>query len=188
MGSGATSDEKLAFIEDEIKNIDGDLCEIGVWKGYTFHRIAKMAARRNCMAHAFDSFQGMNDPSPEHDSDHYPKGKFNVGGVENFSKLMDVQGAVQASYRLWPGYIPDCYEGAGDLRFAFVYLDVDVYQPTVDSLAWLWPRLAPGGLLMLDDFIGSRDFEATKAIKEWLPTQEHEQLQLENSQLLLRKK
>ena len=30
-------------------------------------------------------------------------------------------------------------------------LDIDVYRPTLNSLNRLWPKLVPGGLIVLDD-------------------------------------
>ena len=37
-------------------------------------------------------------------------------------------------------------------RFAFVHIDVDLYQPTRDSIEFFYPRLNPGGILLLDDY------------------------------------
>lgn len=34
---------------------------------------------------------------------------------------------------------------------AFVLLDVDVYRPTLNSLNRLWPKLVPGGMMVVDD-------------------------------------
>ena len=36
-------------------------------------------------------------------------------------------------------------------RAAFVLIDVDIYKPTENALARLWPKIAPGGLIVFDD-------------------------------------
>lgn len=36
-------------------------------------------------------------------------------------------------------------------RAAFVLLDVDIYKPTENALARLWPKIAPTGLIVFDD-------------------------------------
>jgi hypothetical protein len=60
------------------------------------------------VAHAFDSFVGMDEPSPEAGSG-YPKGRFNIGGVERFAGLMRAEGLMPDAYRCGRGYIPDCF-------------------------------------------------------------------------------
>ncbi len=41
---------------------------------------------------------------------------------------------------------------ASDARFAFVHVDVDLYQPTRDAIDFFYPRLLPGGILLFDDY------------------------------------
>ena len=36
--------------------------------------------------------------------------------------------------------------------FSFVHLDVDLYQSTKDGLAWFYPRLNRGGILISHDY------------------------------------
>jgi O-methyltransferase len=36
-------------------------------------------------------------------------------------------------------------------RAAFVLIDVDIYKPTENALMRLWPKIAPGGLIVFDD-------------------------------------
>jgi O-methyltransferase len=53
---------------------------------------------------------------------------------------------------LRPGYVPETLAGLEDERFAFVLLDLDLYDPTVASLEFFYPRLAPGGYLVMHDY------------------------------------
>ena len=38
-------------------------------------------------------------------------------------------------------------------NIAFALLDVDLYKPTLNSLNRLWPKVAPGGIIIIDDCI-----------------------------------
>jgi O-methyltransferase len=167
MGTGCTTSVKLAQIETMIADVPGDVAEIGTAGGATTHRLAGMASRRGCLVHAFDSFVGMPEPG-KFDSAHYPRGKYDAGGVDGFRRIMDGFKADPAYYRLWPGWVPDCFLGAEQLRFAFAFVDVDVYEATGLSLQWVWPRLVANGILLADDYFPGGKIMASKAIDEWL--------------------
>lgn len=36
--------------------------------------------------------------------------------------------------------------------FCFVHIDVDLYQPTYDSLAFFYERTSSGGIILCDDY------------------------------------
>ena len=188
MGTGCTTNAKLAQIETMIADVPGDLAEIGTAGGATTHQLADMAARRGCLVHAFDSFCGMPEPG-EFDSAHYPKGKYDVGGVAGFRRIMDGFNADPAYYRLWPGWVPDCFAGAENLRFAFAFVDVDVYEATGISLEWVWPRLVTNGILLADDYFPDSKIMAGKAIDEWLSEAgtDMDIIENKNNQLMIRK-
>jgi O-methyltransferase len=37
-------------------------------------------------------------------------------------------------------------------RFSFVHLDVDLYQPTMDSLEFFYGKMSPGNIILCDDY------------------------------------
>jgi O-methyltransferase len=39
-----------------------------------------------------------------------------------------------------------------DRNFRLCHCDVDVYQSAKDVFDWVWPRLAPGGVIVFDDY------------------------------------
>jgi macrocin-O-methyltransferase TylF-like protien len=179
----------LEWMAGRVAELAGDFAEIGVFRGAAFRKLAQLAHRQNKLAHAFDSFSGMAEPSV-HDGAQYPPGKFDIGGPEQFVKLMNEAGVPRDYYRLWPGYIPACFENVpAAQRFSLAILDVDHYQPTVDGLEWLQGRIVAGGILALDDYLESHTILATKAIKEFLARQPaFEILASFNQQLILKKR
>ena len=50
------------------------------------------------------------------------------------------------------GWIPDQFSDVADARFCFVHIDVDLFQPTRDSLDFFYPRMVRGGLIVCDDY------------------------------------
>jgi hypothetical protein len=187
--SGSWHHSDLAWLAGLVAEVPGDFAEVGVFRGAAFRRVAALAYSQDRMAHAFDSFRGMAPPQVVGD-EHYAAGKFDIGGPDAFVKLMDEAGVRRDAYRLWAGFIPECFADAPEsLRFALAILDVDHYQPTVDGLKWLAPRISPGGILALDDYIPAIDLLATKAIKEFLGSESCFDVVAEfNQQLILRRK
>ena len=186
--SGVWNHADIEYLTGSVRDVEGDFAEIGVFRGKAFWKISKLANEQNKIAHAFDSFRGMDNPSPE-DFGHYPKGKFDIGGTEKFISIMSEYGVSQDMYRLHAGYIPDCFQGFDDsLQFSFVILDLDHYKPTLDALAWVWHRINPSGILALDDYIPGHQKLASKAIKEFIQKcDDFEIVDFFNHQLIIRK-
>ena len=63
----------------------------------------------------------------------------------------------------YKGWIPERFREVESLRFSFVHVDVDLEQPTRDSLEFFYPRLSPGGVLLCDDYGSSLCPGATSA-------------------------
>jgi len=143
-----------------------DVAEIGVLGGRVFKHLVEWAESQGFRAHAFDSFAGMDTPSPC-DSTMYPKGSLSVGGVINFVRRMESFGCNGDAYYVWPGYIPDCFATVPkDLCFGFVRIDVDHFRPTLLAAWWAWDKLVPGGCMSFDDWLPDLPkVPATDAIK-----------------------
>ena len=164
------SNRNLLNLLARVTDVPGDFVEIGVFRGHTFKRLATIAHALGKTAHAFDSFEGMAPPTDK-DLGYYPQGKLSVGGVAAFEQIMRDGGAPAGSYRLWPGFIPHCFDGF-DAPVSFALVDVDQYSPTVDAIAWIWPRLSANAILILDDYFHKREGLASLAIDEWLQKQD----------------
>jgi len=186
--TGTWDHADIEWLASKVRTVAGDFAEIGVFRGAAFRKLATLASQQGKLAHAFDSFVGMNEPAAE-DGGHYPKGKFDIGGPDQFASLMTEAGVERNCYELWPGYVPDCFAALPlDRRFSLAILDVDHYHPTVDALRWLSPRISRQGILALDDFLPHADILASKAIKEFLLTNhDFERIAFFNQQLILRK-
>ena len=52
----------------------------------------------------------------------------------------------------YEGWIPERFDDVADCEFAFVYVDVDLYEPTYNSPDFFYERMVPGGILVCDDY------------------------------------
>jgi hypothetical protein len=73
-----------------------------------------------------------------------------------------------ANVQVYRGWIPQRFGEVAARRFSFVHIDVDLYEPTRDSIEFFYPRLAPGAVLVCDDYGIVTCPGATKAIEDFL--------------------
>ena len=52
----------------------------------------------------------------------------------------------------YPGWIPERFDHVKDRVFSFVHIDVDLYEPTLHSLRFFYPRMEAGGIILCDDY------------------------------------
>lgn len=165
MGSGSLDNAVLQTVLD-FPWVHGDVAEIGVYKGSLFERLVRWSHRNSVMAHAFDSFQGMDEPGPHDASEKYPRGHLSVGGVEKFVDLMNACGLHRSWYKLWPGFIPLCFRDTESVCCQFIYIDLDHYAATIGAIDWAVAHISPGGVIGFDDWFPHRDVGASLAIKD----------------------
>jgi len=184
---GKLHDSDLVKAMSLVYSVPGDIAEIGVFKGELFNRLCGFAEARGCIAHAFDSFVGMEDPTGNDDG-YYQRGRFNIGGPRAFVTFMDSYKVDRDRYAVHPGFIPDCFATARSLSFAFVYVDVDHYYPTLVSALWAFSHLRPGGVVGFDDYFSDGPSRlASRAIKQVLAMSNLDiVLETDNHQLFVR--
>jgi hypothetical protein len=146
------------------KGVPGDTAECGVFRGATSYTICAFAEQAGLARthHAFDSFEGLSEPT-HLDGRHWRKHDLScdLASVrERLSRFRRV--------RYHKGWIPECFPEVGALSFSFVHIDVDIYEPTRDSIAFFYPRLSDGGILVCDDYGFAVCPGATKAIDDYL--------------------
>ena len=131
-----------------VEHLDGAAIECGAYRGASAFVMMKMAlqgSRRTL--HVCDSGKGLSKPGPK-DGQRWRGGEFSDDNHELISRLTERRGTV--CYHM--GWIPESFENIADEVFAFIHLDVDLYQPTLDSCRWLYSQLHVGGVLVCDDY------------------------------------
>jgi hypothetical protein len=131
------------------EGIRGDVAELGVYKGNTAALLAKLARLQGTTAFLFDTFEGFSSTDLHGlDSDKLPQfGDTSLDAVERLvgkENVRFVKGQFPESLKLVPQ----------DLSYCLVHLDCDLYAPTKAAIEYFYPRLTPGGFLIMHDYSG----------------------------------
>jgi predicted O-methyltransferase YrrM len=147
MPTAPTFEHPIATLEHALSlaPAEGMALEFGVATGRTLSVIA--AARANSQVFGFDSFQGL----PEDWRTNIPAGTFKVDQVP------DVPG-VELVVGLFADTLPDFF-AHHDGPVAFMHLDADLYSSTVTVLEHVGPRLAPGSVIVFDEYFNYPGWE-----------------------------
>ncbi len=129
-----------------VASLDGDMAECGAYKGASSFLICRRIAGLGKKHHIFDSFEGLSAPITEDGS--YWKKRDLVSSEEIIREnLKEFDFVVYHK-----GWIPEKFNDVSDTRFCFVHLDIDLFQPTLDSLRFFYERMTPGGIILCDDY------------------------------------
>jgi hypothetical protein len=140
--------------------IPGATAECGAYQGLTSYMICRRT-QPGKSHHVFDSFQGLSTPLPV-DGEHWAKGDM-VATEQQFR-----QNLVGFDVEVHAGWIPDRFDEVANTTFCFVHVDVDLYEPTRDSVSFFYERMSPGGVLVFDDYGFSNCPGATRAVDEFM--------------------
>jgi predicted O-methyltransferase YrrM len=124
---------------------EGMALEFGVAAGRTLAVIA--AARGQKQVYGFDSFQGL----PEDWRTNIPAGTFKTDA------LPEIPGA-ELIVGLFEDTLPD-FLTSHNGPVAFVHLDADLYSSTKTVLRHVGPRLAPGSVIVFDEYFNYPGWE-----------------------------
>lgn len=152
-----------------------DIAECGVWKGHSAWMIAEIFSKNQFSGyfHIFDSFEGgLSDKTDKDENLVRKMTNEEIKLEKEIFSSREVQVANVLSnfdfVNLYPGWIPNRFDEVANKQFSFVHIDVDLYQPTLDSLEFFWPRVAKGGYVVVDDYGSSQFPGATTAVDEFL--------------------
>lgn len=119
----------------------GCFVEVGVYKGGSAQYLSIVAERQGRQLHLFDTFSGMPVSGP---LDGHPIGDFSD------TSAAAVQALIPRAI-LHPGTFPQTMPA--DLPpIAFAHIDCDQYESIKACIDHLFPRLAPGGVMLFDDY------------------------------------
>ena len=146
-------------------HIPGDLAECGCYVGVSAWFMAKEAPDREFFL--FDSFEGLSTPDSE-DSTLQGVQEWRVGDLKTTEDVLRKNLAEFSHIHVLKGWIPERFPEIAERQFRLVHIDVDLYQPTLDSLKFFYPRLSPGGVIVMDDYGFLTCPGATKAAHEFM--------------------
>lgn len=148
-------DRRYVLIEfaRSTRNLKGSTAECGVARGVGSALICKAleGTYSDTDRHfGFDAFQGLAEPTELDRMTSSAEG-WKAGDVAHDGSLARAAFEAFAQAELRVGWIPETFMGLEERQYRFVHIDVDLAESTHESLAYFYPRLAAGGIMILDD-------------------------------------
>ncbi len=135
-----------------VRGVDGDLVELGVYRGWTARLLHAYLPERTL--HLFDTFAGFasEDVAAERATTGHVANAGDFGDTSE-SSVRSLVGGDESRVRTYPGMFPQTFPPAlGERRFAFVHLDADLYEPILAGLQTFYPLVTPGGFIVVHDY------------------------------------
>ena len=145
------------LLRERLPNVDGDFIECGVGLGGMSVFLGQYAEQFDRKIYSLDSFEGLPAPDPLNDNPYflendYRGSQFGPALVERVRQTVADAGYGNRTTVI-PGYFDETLQQLpADAKFSFVHIDVDLYVSALQPLEALFPRLASGGMLVVDDF------------------------------------
>lgn len=140
-------------------DVAGDVIETGVWRGGAtiFMRgVLKAHDVTDRVVWVADSFAGLPPPDTANypadagmDLCDVPELAVDLETVrDNFARY----GLLDEQVRFLAGYFRDTLPEAPIERLSLLRLDGDLYESTLQALTFLYPKVSPGGFVIVDDY------------------------------------
>ncbi|GAB4092302.1 class I SAM-dependent methyltransferase [Flaviaesturariibacter terrae] len=168
-----TSPERLFTLSTAVRyvvknRIQGDFVECGVWRGGSSMMMAieLLAAGELRDLYLYDTYEGMSEPGAEDvdlnqnsaDKLLQRSQKTNESIIWAYATLEDVRqnlsrtGYPAANTHYVQGKVEDSIPATLPRTIALLRLDTDWYESTRHELLHLYPLVAPGGVVIIDDY------------------------------------
>lgn len=187
-----TSVERLSALCEAVKyvvasKIPGDIVECGVWKGGSMMAVAHtllLLKDHSRHLHLFDTFEGMTTPSEKDVSLHGDVASellkthqkedqdsaWCCASLDAVKAAIDSVGYDLEKIHFIQGKVEDTIPEQAPAVISLLRLDTDWYESTRHELIHLFPRLSPGGVIIIDDYGHWKG--ARRAVDEYIQAQE----------------
>lgn len=141
--------DRKFFVKNLLKltnGLDGHLAECGVYQGTTSWLMCDHYRNGDKHFFGFDSFEGLSQPV-DLDRSYWTKGDLSTSEEIVKRNLAEFNFA-----QTFKGWIPEVFKKVEDHKYCFVHIDVDLFEPTRDSVEYFYPKLVKGAVMVCDDY------------------------------------
>ena len=149
----------------EALSVSGCIAELGTYKGdFAWQLNARFPEKT---LYLFDTFEGFDerDITTERGKSSSKAQTNDFGDTNIQDVLFRMPNPEKIVIRR--GFFPDTAKGLEDERYSLVSLDVDLYAPTLAGLAYFYPRLSSGGIIILHDYNSLRFDGVRRAVADY---------------------
>jgi O-methyltransferase len=169
-----TSPARLKALIDAVRyllqeNIHGNIVECGVWRGGSMLAVAltlEQLGSDDRDLYLFDTYEGMTEPGEEDVDFHGVSAEDQLqaeerskeshiwcyAGIDDVKRTMSTSNYSASSIHYVVGNVKDTLPDQAPEKIALLRLDTDWYESTRHEMEVLFPRLQPGGILIIDDY------------------------------------
>lgn len=150
----------LCYEEILKKNLDGNVAEVGVYRGDFAKRLNVLFPNRNL--YLFDTFEGFSGEDIQYEQEK----KYSSASQDFSNTSIDI---VRSKMKYLEkcifkkGKFPETADGIDD-QFCFVSLDADLFLPIYKGLQFFYPKLVSGGYIFIHDFNNGEYSGAREAV------------------------
>jgi O-methyltransferase len=147
-------DDLQACVEAVVADgVDGDLIEAGAWRGGAsiLMRATLDTLGEARTVYVADSFEGFAGEQSDADAVALSAYDFLAAPLDEVRESFQRFGC-ETGVEFVPGYFEATLRELSGRRWAIVRLDADTYEATREALVCLYPGLATGGHLIVDDY------------------------------------
>jgi hypothetical protein len=185
---GIPSDRCYMLLEmaRHVRDVPGDVAECGTRYGKSsLFILTGLGQPSGKQFEIFDSFEGLSTPG-QGDRDEKGEISWTPGDLAVPEDIVrNNLHAFADRIHLHKGWIPARFGDVADRKFAFVHVDVDLYEPTRDSVAFFYPRTSSGGVIICDDYGSAYCPGAKKAFDEFFADKPEQIISLPTGQALV---
>ena len=134
--------------------VPGAIAEVGCYKGASSKLICEAKGERRF--YVFDTFEGLPKLNEKDDKKQFFEGRF-ASSLEAVRKVVSPYSNVSLHKGLFP---KDTGHIVQNERFSFVHMDVDLYESTLQSLRFFYPRMSNCGVIL------SHDYQTVSGVKK----------------------
>ena len=165
--------ERLDNVRDCVQQvladgIPGDLAECGVWRGGTtiwMRALLALAGVTDRSVWVIDSFTGLPLDAAVREGWETPVIREHLPvSLDRVQQNFALYGMLDDQVRFLPGFFRDTLPDAPVSQLAVLRLDGDLYESQMNVLMYLYPKLSPGGFVIIDDTHLS---ECARAVRDY---------------------
>jgi hypothetical protein len=150
--------------------LDGECMEVGSYRGGTAKLFSEVLLRHRpeVELHLFDTFEGMPDQLSLDEVG--MRGAFADTSLQQVARLLSNNPRASLHQGIFPASMPKGFDAK---RFRFAHIDVDIESSVLDCLAFIYPRMVPGGVIVIDDYGHPNCPGATRAVEQFFRNAPH---------------
>ena len=139
--------------------VAGDVLEAGVWRGGSaifMQAVLKAWGATDRRVWVCDSFAGLPPPNPDaypaDAGDRHFENEFLAVSEQQVRRNFERYDLLDDNVVFVPGFFQDTLPPQGLEQLAVLRADGDMYESTIEILNELYPMVAPGGFVIIDDY------------------------------------